>query len=66
MNMEEWEAMQQIAKDKSITILPADEGRTTVVMDTEQYEEQMLTHMKYWKRIPLKKKRENWRLYLNH
>lgn len=43
MRKEEWEAMQQIAKDKSIKILPAEKGRMTVVMDTEQYEKQMLT-----------------------
>ena len=38
----EWKAIQGIAKDKSITILPADKGRTTVVMDTTQYEKQMI------------------------
>ena len=34
-------ARQSIAKDKSINILPADKGRTTVVMDTEQCKKQM-------------------------
>ncbi len=33
--------MQTLAIDSSITILPLDKGRTTVVLDTLQYEKQM-------------------------
>ena len=40
---EEWKAIQSIAKDKTIKVLPADKGRTTVILDTEQYENKMLT-----------------------
>ena len=29
------------AKNEDITILPADKGRTTVIMDTDKYEKQM-------------------------
>ncbi len=43
INREEWKAIQSLFKDKSIRILPADKGRITVVMNTEQYEKQMLT-----------------------
>ena len=36
-------AVNTLKKDKTITILPADKGRTTVVMDSETYETQMET-----------------------
>lgn len=35
------EATETLLGDKSIRILPADKGRMTVVMKTEQYEKQM-------------------------
>uniref|UniRef100_A0A672GD92 Reverse transcriptase domain-containing protein n=1 Tax=Salarias fasciatus TaxID=181472 RepID=A0A672GD92_SALFA len=43
MTKEEVKAAQTLAKDKSITILPADKGRATVIMNTEHYEKQMDT-----------------------
>lgn len=39
---QEAKAMRTLAKNKDITILPADKGRTTVIMDTDQYEHKML------------------------
>lgn len=41
--MKGWKATQSIANDKTIQVLPADKGRTTVTMDTEQYEKQMMS-----------------------
>lgn len=38
---EEAEAVRTLSSNNNITILPADKGRTTVIMDTEQYEKQM-------------------------
>ena len=38
---EEEKAIKNLAKNNNIMILPADKGRTTVVMDTTQYETQM-------------------------
>ena len=62
---EEWKAIQSIAKDKTIKVLPADKGRTTVILDTEQYENKMLTMLQdettyeVLKRDPQKTKRRN-------
>ena len=36
-----WSDMKKKAKNEDITILPADEGRTTVIMETNKYERQM-------------------------
>ncbi len=38
---EEEKAINSLKRDKTITILPSDKGRTTVIMDTETYEQQM-------------------------
>nr|XP_049602429.1 uncharacterized protein LOC125984529 isoform X1 [Syngnathus scovelli]XP_049602430.1 uncharacterized protein LOC125984529 isoform X1 [Syngnathus scovelli] len=38
---QEINAMITLAKNKDITILPADKGRTTVIMETDTYEESM-------------------------
>lgn len=38
---EEMKAVDALKKDQTITILPADKGRTTVVMDRESYQTQM-------------------------
>uniref|UniRef100_A0A3P9IR28 Uncharacterized protein n=1 Tax=Oryzias latipes TaxID=8090 RepID=A0A3P9IR28_ORYLA len=38
---EEMAAINNLKNNREITILPADKGRTTVIMDTEQYEKQM-------------------------
>uniref|UniRef100_A0A3P9MD15 Uncharacterized protein n=1 Tax=Oryzias latipes TaxID=8090 RepID=A0A3P9MD15_ORYLA len=38
---EEMAAIHSLKNNREITILPADKGRTTVIMDTEQYEKQM-------------------------
>uniref|UniRef100_A0A3B3H8Z3 Uncharacterized protein n=1 Tax=Oryzias latipes TaxID=8090 RepID=A0A3B3H8Z3_ORYLA len=38
---EEMAAIHNLKNNREITILPADKGRTTVIMDTEQYEKQM-------------------------
>lgn len=38
---EERKAITTLKKDKTITIIPANKGRTTVVMDTDKYEKQM-------------------------
>ncbi len=43
---EEVGAIYTLTKDKTITILPADKGRTTVLMDTEKYERQMKAMLK--------------------
>lgn len=40
---QEWQAIQAITKDPSIQVLPADKGRCTVLMDTNQYRSQMTT-----------------------
>lgn len=40
---EERRAINTLKKDNTITIIPADKGRTTVVMDTKNYEKQMET-----------------------
>lgn len=37
----ESKVINSLSKNKNITILPADKGRTTVIMDTESYENQM-------------------------
>jgi len=34
----ERQALENLAKNKYITILPADKGKATVIMDTEEYE----------------------------
>lgn len=36
-------AINTLKKDNTITIIPADKGRMTVVLDTDTYEEQMTT-----------------------
>ncbi len=41
ISKEEEKAIKGLKTDKTITILPADKGRTTVVMDTETYTNQM-------------------------
>uniref|UniRef100_A0A3P8RXA2 Uncharacterized protein n=1 Tax=Amphiprion percula TaxID=161767 RepID=A0A3P8RXA2_AMPPE len=41
---QETKAVKSLKQDNSITILPADKGRTTVIMDTDTYEQQ-LTNM---------------------
>lgn len=38
---EEARAIKSLTRNKEITILPADKGRATVILDTEKYEEQM-------------------------
>uniref|UniRef100_A0A3P9H4A1 Uncharacterized protein n=1 Tax=Oryzias latipes TaxID=8090 RepID=A0A3P9H4A1_ORYLA len=37
----EMAAIHNLKNNREITILPADKGRTTVILDTEQYEQQM-------------------------
>uniref|UniRef100_A0A3P9K0F9 Uncharacterized protein n=1 Tax=Oryzias latipes TaxID=8090 RepID=A0A3P9K0F9_ORYLA len=37
----EMAAIRNLKNNREITILPADKGRTTVILDTEQYEKQM-------------------------
>lgn len=37
----ESKAINSLSKNKNITIIPSDKGRTTVIMDTESYENQM-------------------------
>ncbi len=38
INKQEAKAIKALAKNKDITILPTDKGRTTVIMDMEEYE----------------------------
>lgn len=38
---QEKEAIKTLSKNSNITTLPADKGRTTVILDTTQYEKQM-------------------------
>ena len=40
---EEEKALRDLAKDKSVTILPADKGRAVVVMNTNDYTEKIKT-----------------------
>ena len=41
VSKDEREAIKQLKKEKSIKILGADKGRTTVLMDTTEYEEKL-------------------------
>ena len=43
LSPEEEEELKRLRSDKSIVILPADKGRSTVVIDLEQYDEKMLS-----------------------
>ena len=43
LSPEEEEALKRLRCDKSIVILPADKGRSTVVMDLEEYDKKMLS-----------------------
>ena len=43
MSKDEWTALNNLKKDTSITILPADKGRCVVVMTRNHYEEKMNT-----------------------
>ena len=40
------EVIQQLSKDDSIIVLPADKGNVTVKMDKTQYEEKMIQLLK--------------------
>ena len=43
LSSEEEEALKRLQSDKSIIILPADKGRSTVVMDSEEYDKKILS-----------------------
>ena len=55
-NIMKWErqALKALAKDKSATILLADKGKATVIMDTDKYEkkvQEMLSNDKVYKDV---------------
>jgi len=62
----ERQALRTLAKEKSVTILPADKGKATVSMDTAEYEKKvkkMLTDEKVYevlKKTPLRLIKESW------
>ena len=43
INWKERQALAELKKEKSIIILPADKGKATVVMDTDEYEQKVTT-----------------------
>ena len=54
VSKQEWEAIDQLKKDDSIMILPADKGRVTVIMNKSEYEEkceQLLKDEKTYKKL---------------
>ena len=57
--------IENLSKDKNIKILPADQGRATVIIDTSKYEEKlrlffkMRKCMKSWRKIQLRSSRPN-------
>ena len=38
LNKDQRQALKDLSKEKSILVLPADKGRCTIVMDTDDYE----------------------------
>ena len=46
ISIKERKALKNLAKNKDITILPADKGKATVVMDTENYKQKVNGHQK--------------------
>lgn len=55
LDREEQHALQQLRRDKSIVIKPADKGSVTVIMDREAYineAERQLNQEAYYKKIP--------------
>ena len=56
LSIEEIKALQELKKDQTISILPADKGRATVVMDRSDYENKIQNILKDTKTYePLKK-----------
>ena len=56
LSIEEIKALQELKKDQTISILPADKGRVTVVMDRSEYENKIQNILKDTKTYePLKK-----------
>ena len=54
--IEKIKALQELKKDQTISILPADKGRATVVMDRSDYEDKIQNILKDTKTYePLKK-----------
>ena len=54
VSKQEWKAIDQLKKDDSIMILPADKGRITVIMNKSEYEEkceQLLKEEKTYKKL---------------
>jgi hypothetical protein len=43
ISKEEREALKNLSKNKEILILPADKGRTTVILDKEEYDDKLQT-----------------------
>ena len=43
MSKEEENALKNLRKDETITILPADKGKSVVVMDSKEYKEKVST-----------------------
>ena len=42
ISREEWKAIKQLRRNRSLVILPADKGRATVVIDISQYDSKMM------------------------
>jgi len=59
ISREEEKALEDLAKDKSVTILPANKGRAVVVMNTNDYTEKvnnLLNNDKTYQKITDKRK----------
>ena len=58
LTRQERTALKRLQKEKSITILPADKGKTTVIMETKEYQgkmKEMLNENEKLKKDPTKK-----------
>ena len=52
---DEWKAIEDLRKDDTITVLPADKGRVTVIMKKEEYKEKcrlLLEDSKTYQKLP--------------
>ena len=56
LSLEEIKALQELKKDNDLTILPADKGRATVVLDRKEYEQKIETLLSDQKTYELLKK----------
>ena len=43
LNKDQRQALKDLTKEKSILVLPADKGKCTIVMDTDDYETKVKT-----------------------